>query len=100
MYRELWISPFKNFTYWIIFISIVGKNLLHFQFDIDETWVVMHFFLGVPGRQLQGEVRCYAPGQINIVLPLFLRQTDIFGPPVSDAGLHGLFSSNSQLLSG
>lgn len=54
----------------------------------------------VPSRQLQGKVRCYAPGQVDIVFPLFLSQTGVFGPPVSNAGLHWLFSGYGKLLSG
>lgn len=57
-------------------------------------------FLCVPCRQLQGEVRSYAPGQVDIVLPLFLRQTDVFGPPVGDAGFHRLLCGDGQFLSG
>ena len=72
--------------------KFVGQNLLHLGLTLMN--------LCVPGRQLQGEVRCDAPGQVDVVLPLLLRQTDVFGPPVSDAGLHRLLSGDSELLSG
>lgn len=49
---------------------------------------------------MHSQVRCNAPGQIDVVLPLFLRQADVLGPPVGDAGLHRLLSGDGQLLSG
>lgn len=52
----------------------------------------------VPGWEMQGKVRRNTPGQIDVVFPLFLTQTDILGPPVSNAGLYRLVCRDGQLL--
>lgn len=54
----------------------------------------------LPRRQLHGQVGRDAPGQVHVVLPLFLRQADVLGPPVGDAGFHRLLGGDGQLLSG
>ena len=55
---------------------------------------------GLPGGQLHGQVGRDAPGQVDVVLPLLLRQADVLGPPVGDAGLQGLLRGDGQLLGG
>lgn len=47
---------------------------------------------------MQGKVGRDTPGQVDIVLPLFLTQSDILGPPISNTGLYGLFCKDGQLL--
>lgn len=49
---------------------------------------------------MHSQVRSHAPGQVDIVLPLLLCQTDVLGPPVGNAGLHGLLCRNGQLMGG
>lgn len=49
--------------------------------------------LGLPGRQLHGQVRRDAPGKVHVVLPLLLTQADVLGPPVG----HTVLSSLVQL---
>lgn len=54
----------------------------------------------VPGRQLQSQVRCDGPGQVDVVLPLLLRHAAVLGPPVCDAGLQRRLRGDGELRSG
>lgn len=67
---------------------------------------IIHYFnthiltAWIPGWEVQGKVGRDTPGKVDIVLPLFLTQTDVLGPPVSNAGLYRLFGKDGQLLGG
>lgn len=54
----------------------------------------------VPVWQVDSEVGRDAPGQVHVVLPLFLTQADVLGPPVGYTGLHRLLCRDYQLLGG
>lgn len=83
---------------------MTADQLCFLKFDWSSASVELKCYISlivhVPRRKLQSEVRGNAPGQVDIIFPLLLCQTDVFGPPVSDAGLHRLFRSNGELLGG
>lgn len=65
------------------------QDALKCSLQLTTVWNRANILVvGVPSWKLHSQVRSDTPGQIDIVLPLFLTQVDVFGSPVGDAGFY------------